>query len=91
MSYRSFWESGYAYSPVPVKGTNLGLAGSEVTMLMVPRRKPGIAGLKVTAMVQLAPAATLGPQVLLWSKSMPETKISLTCKLAEPLSVSVMV
>jgi hypothetical protein len=51
------------YLPVPVSETKRGPPGSEVTMLMVPRRGPVIAGLKVTAMVQLAPVAKLVPQV----------------------------
>jgi len=38
-------------------------------MLRVPVRVPPAAGLKVTEMVQLAPALTLLPQVLVWEKS----------------------
>jgi hypothetical protein len=38
-------------------------------MLRVPVLVPADVGLKVTAMVQLAPALTLLPQVLFWEKS----------------------
>jgi hypothetical protein len=38
-------------------------------MLSVPVLVPAAVGLKVTAMVQLAPALTLLPQVLVWEKS----------------------
>jgi hypothetical protein len=38
-------------------------------MLRVPVRVPTAVGLKVTEMVQLAPALTEVPQVLVWEKS----------------------
>jgi hypothetical protein len=60
-------------------------------MLTVPRRGPEIAGLQVTEMVQLAPAARLAPQVLVSAKSMPEVRMSRICKSALPLLVMVMV
>jgi hypothetical protein len=55
--------------PVPVRLTDwvAGLALS--VMVKVPVLVPVVVGLKVTLMVQLALAATLEPQVLVWEKS----------------------
>ncbi len=53
-----------AVTPMPVRAT---LCGEPVTlseMVRVPARLPVAAGVKVTATVQVAPAATLVPQVL---------------------------
>ena len=55
-------------------------------------RVPVAAGLKMTLMVQLAPAATLAPQLLVSAKSLafrPETAILLTVKVALPELVKV--
>jgi hypothetical protein len=38
-------------------------------MVIEPVREPVAVGVKVTLRVQLAPAARLGPQVLVWAKS----------------------
>jgi len=55
--------------PVPLSATLCGLPGPSSEMLRVPVRVPPAAGLKVTEMVQLAPALTVLPQVLVWEKS----------------------
>ena len=55
-------------------------------------RAPGAAGLKVTLMLHLAPAATLDPQVLVWVKSLafePESAMLVTLKAALPELVRV--
>jgi len=52
--------------PVPVSATVCGLCGLSVALsviLSVPVRVPAAAGEKVTLMVQLAPPATLPPQL----------------------------
>jgi len=57
-------------------------------------KAPAAAGLKVTLIVQLAPEATLDPQVLVSAKSLalvPETAMLLTLKAPFPELVSVMV
>ena len=40
-----------------------GLAGASSVMVMVPVRALGVVGVNVTVMVQLAPAATVEPQL----------------------------
>ena len=55
-------------------------------------RVPAAVGLKVTLMVQLAPAATLEPQVLVWAKSLalvPESATLVMLKAALPELVRV--
>jgi hypothetical protein len=55
-------------------------------------RFPVAAGLKLTLIVQLAPAATLDPQLLVWAKSLalaPEIAMLLTLKAALPELVKV--
>jgi hypothetical protein len=54
-------------------------------------RLPLAEGVKVTLIVQLAPAATELPQLLVWAKSLalaPETAMLLTLKAALPELVS---
>ena len=62
--------------PVPLRATLCGLPAALSEMLMVPVLVPAAVGLKVTEIVQLAPALTVVPQVLVWEKSplavMPE-------------------
>jgi hypothetical protein len=56
-------------------------------------RVPAAAGLKLTLIVQLAPAATLDPQLLVWAKSLafaPETATLVTLKSALPVLARVM-
>ena len=50
--------------PVPVSATVCGLCVTLSAILTLAVRAPVAPGLKVTEMVQLAPAATLDPQVL---------------------------
>jgi hypothetical protein len=56
-------------APVPVSVAVCGLPAVLSTMLNVPVRVPAAVGLKVTLIVQLAPAATEVPQVSLSAKS----------------------
>jgi hypothetical protein len=74
--------------PVPVRLTVWveGLALS--VMVRVPVLVPAVVGLKVTLMVQLAPAATLEPQVLVWEKS-PLVLMLLMLRVALPVFLSV--
>jgi hypothetical protein len=55
--------------PVPLSATLCGLPKALSEMLMVPVLVPLATGLKVTEMVQLAPALTVVPQVLVSEKS----------------------
>src|ERR1035437_10222364 len=75
-------------SPIPVRLSNCGELAALSEKLMVPVRAPGAVGLKVTEMVQLAPAATGEPQVLARAKS-PVAAIVDTVSAAVPLLVSV--
>jgi hypothetical protein len=55
-------------TPVPVRLT-VCVAGLALSvMVKAPVLVPAAVGLKVTLRVQLAPAATLEPQVLVWEK-----------------------
>ena len=74
--------------PVPVRLTVwvVGLALS--VMVKVPFLVPVAVGLKVTLMVQLALAATLEPQVLVWEKS-PLTVMLEMLRVALPVLLSV--
>jgi hypothetical protein len=51
-------------TPVPVRLTDCGLPLALSVMVRVPLRTPVVVGVKVTLIVQLAPAPTLAPQVL---------------------------
>jgi hypothetical protein len=56
-------------APVPVRLTDW-VAGLALSVIInVPVLEPVAVGLKVTLRAQLAPAATLAPQVLVWEKS----------------------
>ena len=55
--------------PVPLKPTVCGEPDALSVMATEPDRLPAADGLKITETVQLAPAATLTPQVLVWLKS----------------------
>jgi hypothetical protein len=76
--------------PVPVPprltGWVAGLALS--VMVTAPVRAPAAVGLKVTLRVQLALAATLEPQVLVWEKS-PLALMLLIVRPALPVFFSV--
>jgi hypothetical protein len=56
--------------PVPVRATVCGLPLALSVMLTAAVRLPVAEGVKVTLIVQLAPAATELPQVLVWAKSL---------------------
>ena len=55
--------------PVPLSATLCGLSGTIVRNADSARPCPCRCGLKVTEIVQLAPALTVVPQVLVWEKS----------------------
>ena len=59
-------------------------------MVTEPKRLPAAVGVKVTLMMQLAPAATLAPQVLVWAKS-PLAATFVMFKMALPVLVRVTV
>jgi hypothetical protein len=54
---------------VPLRLTVCGLPLALSVMLSVPVREPVAVGVKVTLIVQVALAATLVPQLLVWAKS----------------------
>jgi len=60
---------GGAFEPVPDSPTECGLPGALSAIVTAPVRFPAALGVKVTLIVQFAPAATLDPQVLLCAKS----------------------
>jgi hypothetical protein len=75
-------------TPVPVRLT-VWVAGLALSvMVTAPVLVPAAVGLKVTLRVQLAPAATLEPQVLVWEKS-PLTLMLVIVRLALPVFLSV--
>jgi hypothetical protein len=55
---------GGGFEPVPDSPTECGLPGALSVIVTAPVRFPAAVGVKVTLMVQLAPAATLEPHVL---------------------------
>ena len=57
------------YVPVPLRLTFWGLVGSESLRVTFADRVPVAVGVNVTLIVQLAPAATLEPQLLVCAKS----------------------
>ena len=57
-------------APVPERLTDWGLPVALSVMARAAVRLPLAAGLKVTLMVQLEPAARLDPQLLDWAKSL---------------------
>ena len=77
---------------MPDRLTDWGLLAAPSVMVTEPVRLPMPEGVKVTLIVQLAPAATEVPQLLVWEKSLalaPETEMLLTLKAALPELVSV--
>jgi hypothetical protein len=78
--------------PVPERLTVWGLPLALSAMLSVAARAPLAEGVKVTLIVQLAPAATELPQVLVWAKLLalvPESARLVILNAALPLLVSV--
>ena len=77
-----------ADAPVPVRLT-VCVAGLALSvMVTAPVLVPVAVGLKVTLMVQLALAATLEPQVLVWEKS-PLTVMLVMLRTALPVLLRV--
>ena len=75
-------------TPVPVRLT-VCVAGLALSvMVTAPVLVPVVVGLKVTLRVQLAPAATLEPQVLVCEKS-PLTVMLVMLRVALPVLLSV--
>jgi hypothetical protein len=56
-------------APVPLKLTVCGLLLALSVMVRVALRAPAAAGVKLTVIGQVPPAATLAPQVFVWPKS----------------------
>jgi hypothetical protein len=78
------------WSPVPVSVIVCGLPDALSVTVTVPVRVPVVVGVKVTLMVQFAPAAKLAPQALVWLKS-PVDAMLLTLSVALPVLVRVTV
>jgi hypothetical protein len=74
--------------PVPVRAMVSGSPSALSVMVTAPLRVPAAVGVKVTLMVQLAPAVTLPPQVLVWEKS-PLAVMLVMLRPALPVFVSV--
>jgi len=79
--------------PVPERPTDWGLPVALSVMARAAARLPAADGVKVTLMVQLAPAATEMPQLLVWAKSVelvPKTAmlVMLKAELPELLRVT---
>ena len=68
---------------MPVSDTLCGLPAALSATLMAPVRTPAAVGVKVTLIVQFAPAATLLPHVFVWLKS-PLIAMLLMLSVAEP-------
>ena len=80
--------------PVPERLTVWGLPAALSAMLSAAVRAPLAAGVKVTLTAQLAPAATLAPQLLVWAKSpgfVPVSARLVMLKAALPVLVRVRV
>ena len=56
--------------PVPDRLTDWGLPAALSVMARAAARLPAAEGVNLMLMVQLAPAATLDPQLLVWAKSL---------------------
>ncbi len=74
--------------PVPISATVCGLPGALSEMVMLPLRAPPAVGVNVTLIAQLAPAATLAPQLLVCAKS-PLAPMLAMLSAAEPVFDSV--
>jgi hypothetical protein len=75
---------------VPLKATAWGEPVALSVTVSVPERTPAAVGANVIESVQLAPAATLVPQVLVPAKS-PDVEIDVMVSAAVPELVSVTV
>jgi hypothetical protein len=77
-----------------MRSTLCGLSDALSVMVTDAVRVPGLVGVKVTLIVQLAPAAKLAPQVLAWMKSpplAPVMEMPVIVRVAVPLLVKVSV
>jgi hypothetical protein len=73
--------------PVPLSATCCGLVGSEFVTRKVAERAPLAVGVKVTLIVQLAPAARDDPHVVVRPKSpvlVPVKEITIEVRLVVP-------
>ena len=75
-------------APVPVRLTVWVVGLTLSVIVKVPVRDPAAVGVNVTLMVQLALAATLEPQVLVWEKSPLAVALEMT-RVALPVLLSV--
>jgi hypothetical protein len=83
-----------ALPPVPARLTLCGLPEALSVTMMPAVRVPAADGLKVTLIVQLAPAAKLDPQLFVCAKSLalaPDTAMPVILKAAAPELLSVTV
>jgi len=71
-----------AATPVPVSVTVCGLIGALSVIAMVPLRVPVAVGVRVTLIVQLAPAARLAPHVFVTPKSEEFVPVTLMLEMA---------
>jgi hypothetical protein len=69
--------------PAPLRRAECGEPEALSVILTVPLRLPTTAGVKLTEIVQLLPAATVEPHVLVWAKS-PDTSMRVTVSAAVP-------
>lgn len=74
--------------PVPARETVCGLPGALSVTSTLPISVPETVGLKTTVILQLAPAATLAPQLLIWVKS-PVTVTLATVSAEVPVFVRI--
>ena len=86
----SLMEEGRAAEPVPVREMMCGLPVALSVMVMAPVLVPVAVGVKVTEMVQLAPAAMKTPQLVVCAKSPLGTMLVMSSD-ALPVFVSVTV
>jgi hypothetical protein len=70
--------------PVPVRLTLCGLPAALSVRVIAAVRVPLAAGVKVTLIVQLAPAATLDPQLLVWAKSLALVPVTARLEMLNP-------
>jgi hypothetical protein len=74
--------------PIPLKLIVCGELATLSVIVSVPVRGPTAVGVKVTEIVQFAPAATVVPQVLVWAKS-PDVEMDASAREACPEFVRV--
>ena len=87
---RKAGETAAGLRPIPRSGICRGLSGAPSAIVSAPIRGPAAVGVKVTAIVQLAPVVTLLPQLLVAAKS-PEAAIFETASATVPVLVKVTV